>query len=76
MNFRTLLALGVVSAGGLYEETSATQGNEDPVLAPLEDPVYGGLYEETSATQGDEEPVLAPVEDPVFDAEEDQRMRE
>ena len=43
MNFKTLLALGVVKAGGLWEETGATQGDEEPVLAPTEDPVYGGL---------------------------------
>ena len=53
--FRTLLALGVVNAQGLYEETSATQGDEEPVLAESFEPVGAADfdYEIEDTTFGD-----------------------
>ena len=45
MNKYALIAMGVVAANqsrslsGLYEDTSASQGNGDPVKAPTEEPV-------------------------------------
>ena len=76
MNKFALIALGVVAANqsrslsGLYEDTSASQGNGDPVKAPTEEPVGAarslqGLYEDTSATYNGGEPVKADTEVPV-----------
>ena len=76
MNKYALIALGVVAAnqsrslGGLYEDTSASQGNGDPVKAQTEDPVGAArslqsLYEDTASTQNGEDPVRSDTETPV-----------